>query len=91
MDHNDTHAGRAQWIGDALHKLTGHRPLVERVPGGGYRVTLHVVEHPDAATTVAVLRVLGRGDRFGYRDRRSRERLWVEVDPPNPSRPPNPS
>ncbi|BAJ26830.1 MULTISPECIES: hypothetical protein [Kitasatospora] len=89
MDQDDTPAARARWIGDALHKLTGSPPLVEQVPGGGYRVTVRVVEPPDPAVAAAVLRVLGTADRFGHRDRRQRERLWAEVGPPPP--PPLPS
>ncbi|MFE1318377.1 hypothetical protein [Kitasatospora phosalacinea] len=90
MEHDDTRSPdtrspseRARWIGDALHKLTGHRPLVERLPGGAHRVTLRIVEHPDAAVATAVLRVLGTADRFGHRDERQQERLWAEVDPPS--------
>ncbi|MFE1320307.1 hypothetical protein [Kitasatospora phosalacinea] len=74
-------AERARWIGSTLHRLTGRPPAVERLGGGGFRVTARVVEQPDAAVAAAVLRALGAGDRFGHRKGERWESLWAEVDP----------
>ncbi|MEV4557748.1 hypothetical protein AB0K51_12200 [Kitasatospora sp. NPDC049285] len=70
---------RARRIADALHKLTGRQPAVAWIRDGGTRVTVRVAEPPDAARTLAVLRLLDLGDRFGHSDSARWERLWVEV------------
>ncbi|GGQ98432.1 hypothetical protein [Kitasatospora griseola] len=71
---------RARRIADALHKLTGRRPLVEHDRNGGAtKVSLKVVERPDRTQTLAVLRVLRHGDRFGHARTARWEHVWVEV------------
>ncbi|KDN81410.1 hypothetical protein [Kitasatospora cheerisanensis] len=70
---------RARRIADALHKLTGHPPVVDRTRTGATRVSVRVAERADRTQTLAVLRVLGQGDSFGH-DRTARwEKVWVEV------------
>ena len=76
----EPHGDRVRMITDALHKLTGHQPLVERPHGlGATRISVRVTEQPDATQTVAVLRVLRLGDRFGHSESARWERIWAEV------------
>ncbi|WP_344552843.1 hypothetical protein, partial [Kitasatospora saccharophila] len=81
-----THGDRVRMITDALHKLTGEPPTVERPHGAGAtRISVRVTEQPDETQTLAVLRVLRLGDRFGHSERARWERIWVEVaDRPRP-------
>ncbi|MFJ5926082.1 hypothetical protein ACIQF6_26085 [Kitasatospora sp. NPDC092948] len=86
--HGDRGRQRARRIADALHKLTGIEPLVERDrAGGGTKVSLKVAERPDHTQTLAVLRVLRHGDRFGHSRTARWERVWVVVDAPSAARP----
>lgn len=77
--HGDLGGPRTRRITDALHKLTGRRPSVERSGDGGTRILLRVIEQPDATQTLAVLRILALGDTYGH-DRTARwQKLWVDV------------
>ncbi|BAJ32553.1 MULTISPECIES: hypothetical protein [Kitasatospora] len=79
------HGERVSRIADALHKLTGRPPVVDRTRTGATRLSVRVSEQPDATQALAVLRVLSLGDRFGHSDNARWERVWVEIaDRPAP-------
>ncbi|GAA2086469.1 hypothetical protein GCM10009759_07210 [Kitasatospora saccharophila] len=75
-----TAAERASRIRDGLCELTGREPLVERTIDDGFRITLRVVEQPDAVLAEAVLRILKEGDSFGHSNKNRWDRFWAEVD-----------
>ncbi|RKE22851.1 hypothetical protein [Streptomyces sp. TLI_171] len=77
---------RARRIADALHRLTGRPPVAHRTRTGATRLFVRVTEQPDDAQALALLRVLGLGDRFGHSDTARWERLWVEIAAPPPRR-----
>ncbi|BAJ29791.1 hypothetical protein KSE_39970 [Kitasatospora setae KM-6054] len=82
LPHNGVSAeARVRWITDALHRLTGRPAAAVRLRGGVVRVTVRI-EAPGASgeLTLAVIRVLARGDRFGHTSKAGWERLWAEVD-----------
>ncbi|MFD8482074.1 hypothetical protein [Kitasatospora sp. NPDC059673] len=77
---------RTRRITEALHKLTGRRPLVERGrKKGTTKVSVKVAERPDSTQTLALLRVLRHGDRFGHNRTARWEHVWVEVAEPLPT------
>ncbi|QKW23115.1 hypothetical protein HUT16_32090 [Kitasatospora sp. NA04385] len=80
---------RVRWIGDALHKLTGTEPTLDRSRAGCTRLSVRVTEQPDRTQTLAVLRILRLGDRFGHTETARWERIWVEVcdQPAQPAAP----
>lgn len=83
----DRSSERVRRISDALHKLTGRPPVVDRTRTGATRLSVRVVEQPDRTQTLAVLRVLGLGDRFGHSDNARWPHIWVEIaDRPDPPR-----
>ncbi|RAJ46370.1 hypothetical protein K353_00748 [Kitasatospora sp. SolWspMP-SS2h] len=79
------HGDRVSRVADALHKLTGRPPVVDRTRTGATRLSVGVGEHPDRTQTLAVLRVLSLGDRFGHSDNARWERVWVEIADDTPA------
>lgn len=82
VTHQGSSAGlRVQWIADALHRLSGRPAASVRLRGGVVRVTLRIESSAASAElTMALLRVLSRGDRFGHSTKAGWERIWAEVD-----------
>ncbi|MDH6578242.1 hypothetical protein [Kitasatospora sp. MAP5-34] len=69
----------AREIAKALYLLTGQRPSVTRADSGGLKVSVRVVGSYDEALTVALIRVLERGDRYGHRKAERWEYVWTEI------------
>ncbi|MEV7215198.1 hypothetical protein AB0O31_19145 [Kitasatospora cineracea] len=80
MDGEPAHnSERVRRISDALHKLTGLPPVVSRTRTGATRLSVRVIEQPDRTQTLAVLRILGLGDRFGHSHNARWPHIWVEI------------
>ncbi|GLW56781.1 hypothetical protein [Kitasatospora phosalacinea] len=73
------HGARVRLIADALHKLTGRPPVVDRTRHGATRLSVRVTEQPDQTQTLAMLRVLALGDRYGHTETARWQRVWVEI------------
>ncbi len=70
---------RAREIAKGLHLLYGRPPSITWTEEGHLRVSLRLREQPDEALTMATLRVMEQGDRYGHINRLDWQAIWADV------------